>query len=124
MKKITVDEARKLLKRGIFPKCEVERDLIKPVKSFRELDNLLKLSSFQKCQFYGYEKKDLRKFKIPNEALELSIDEATHTILSKEPVFVRLIEGDEKSFSDINSFVSFLKQCEINGDNFLIFWRA
>ena len=102
MKKITVDEARHLLTCGIFPKCEVERDLMKPIRSLRELDNILKLSSFQK----------------------LSIDEATHTILSKEPVFVRLIEGDEKSFSDINSFVSFLKQCEINGDNFLIFWRA
>ena len=47
MKKITVDQARRLLELGIYPKCEVSRGVFRPVKSTQELENFLSLSSYQ-----------------------------------------------------------------------------
>lgn len=121
MKKITAKEAKRLLELGIFPKCQVSRDVMKPVKSLRDLNNFLKLSAYQKCQFYGYSQKSLNEFKVPDNIESLSIDSATDKLLSGETIQARAIDGEEKCFSDISSFVSFIKKCDINGDNFLLY---
>ena len=124
MKKITVDEAKKLLEHGIFPKCQVARDLIKPVKSVRELNNYIKLSAYQQCQFYGYNQKELDEFKAPDDSITLSVDEATDMLLTNELIYARTISGEEESFSNMTSFVSFIRKCDVNGDNFLLYWRG
>lgn len=123
MKKISVDEARKLLKHGFFPKCEVSRDSLKPVKSEQELQNFLKLSTVQKCQFYGYEQNEIENFKVPDDALELSIDDSTDMLASGEIIYARVIGENEQSFNNLNSFVAFLRKCNINGDSFLLYLR-
>ena len=123
MKKITVNEALSQLKHGFFPKCEISRDLLKPVKSEQELQNFLKLSTVQKCQFYGYEKKDIKNFKVPDGGLEVSVNEATDMLTSGETIYARVIGENERSFMDLNSFVAFLRKCNINGDNFLLYLR-
>lgn len=123
MKKITVNEALSQLKHGFFPKCEISRDLLKPVKSEQELQNFLNLSSVQKCQFYGYEKKDIKNFKVPDGGLEVSVNEATDMLTSGETIYARVIGENERSFMDLNSFVTFLRKCNINGDNFLLYLR-
>ena len=123
MKKITVNEALSQLKHGFFPKCEISRDLLKPVKSEQELQNFFKLSTVQKCQFYGYEKKDIKNFKVPDGGLEVSINEATDMLTSGETIYARVIGENERSFMDLNSFVTFLRKCNINGDNFLLYLR-
>ena len=123
MKKISADEARKLLKQGLFPKCEVSRDSLKPVKSEQELQNFLKLSTVQKCQFYGYEQNEIEIFKVPDDALELSIDDSTDMLTSGETIYARVIGENEQSFNNLNSFVAFLRKCNINGDNFLLYLR-
>lgn len=97
---------------------------MKPVKSLRELDNFLKLSTYQQCEFYGYSQENLKKFHVPDNSIALSIDEATDMILSKEKIYARQISEEEKCFSDISSFVSFIKKCDVNGDNFLLYWRG
>lgn len=123
MKKITVNEALSQLKHGFFPKCEISRDLLKPVKSEQELQNFLKLSTVQKCQFYGYEQDEIKNFKVPDGGLELSVNEATDMLFEGEKVYARVIGENEQSFTTLNSFVAFLRKCNINGDNFLLYLR-
>ena len=124
MKKITVNQARQLIEQVIFPKCEVSREVLKPVRSIQELENFLRLSSYQKCQFYGYGKKEIDEFKIPDGALPLTINQATSLLILKRNIFARVIGEDEQIFADLNSFVSFLKKCEIHGDSFLLYLRG
>ena len=123
MKKISYNEALSLLKHGIFPKCEVSRDLLKPVKSEQELKNFSELSSVQKCQFYGYEQEDIKSFKVPDNGLELSVNEATDMLASGDTIYARVIGENEQSLNNLNSFVAFLRKCNINGDNFLLYLR-
>lgn len=123
MKKITVDQARKLLELGIHPKCEVSRDVFRPVKSMQELENFLNLSSYQKCQFYGYDKNEIESFKVSADAIEMSVEEATDMVALEKKIYARVIGEDEKSFADLNSFISFIKKCEMNGDSFLLYLR-
>ena len=123
MKKISYNEALSLLKHGFFPKCEVSRNLLKPVKSEQELQNFLKLSTVQKCQFYGYEQDEIKNFKVPDGGLELSVNEATDMLFEGEKVYARVIGENERSFMVLNSFVTFLRKCNITGDNFLLYLR-
>ena len=124
MKKITVAEARKLLELGIHPKCEVSRDVFRPVKSMQELENFLNLSSCQKCQFYGYDENEIKEFKVPDDAIKMSVEEATDMVALGEKIYARVIgEKNELTFMSLNSFVAFLRKCDINGDSFLLYLR-
>lgn len=124
MKKITSYDALKLLEQGIYPKCEVERDLKLPVKSQQELENFIKKSSVQKCQFYGYEQEDIENFRVPNDSTSTSINVATNLLVSGEKIYARVIgEKNEFTFMNLNSFVAFLRKCDINGDSFLLYLR-
>lgn len=123
MKKITVDQARRLLELGIYPKCEVSRDVFRPVKSTQELENFLSLSSYQHCQFYGYDENEIEKFKVPADAIEMSVEEATDMVALREKIYARVIGENEQSFADLNSFISFMKKCEMHGDSFLLYLR-
>ena len=124
MKKITVAEARKLLELGIYPKCEVSRDVFKSVKSHQELENFLSLSSYQHCQFYGYDENEIKEFKVPDDAIKMSVEEATDMVALGEKIYARVIgEKNELTFMSLNSFVAFLRKCDINGDSFLLYLR-
>jgi hypothetical protein len=123
MKKISVKEARQLLMQGIFPKCEVSRDVFKPVKSERELMNFLDLSSLQKCQFYGFDNEEIENFKVPDGSLTMSSNEALAMVADGEKIFARIIGENEQSFSNLTSFGAFLKRCEVNGENYLLYWH-
>lgn len=124
MKKITVAEARKLLELGIYPKCEVSRDVFKSVKSHQELENFLSLSSYQHCQFYGYDENEIKEFKVPDDAIKMSVEEATDMVALGEKIYARVIgEKNEFTFMNLNSFVAFLRKCDINGDSFLLYLR-
>ena len=123
MKKISQNEALCQLKHGFYPKCEVDRDILKPVRNPRDVENFVKLSSVQKCQFYGYDREEVRSFVIPENGLEISVDEATEMIMEGEKIYARILgEKDEQTFADVNSFVAFIKKCNINGDNILLYW--
>lgn len=124
MKKITVAEARKLLELGIYPKCEVSRDVFKSVKSHQELENFLSLSSYQHCQFYGYDENEIKEFKVPDDAIKMSVEKATDMVALGEKIYARVIgEKNELTFMSLNSFVAFLRKCDINGDSFLLYLR-
>ena len=124
MKKITVAEARKLLELGIYPKCEVSRDVFKSVKSHQELENFLSLSSYQHCQFYGYDENEIKEFKVPDDAIKMSVASSTDMVALGEKIYARVIgEKNELTFENLNSFVAFLRKCDINGDSFLLYLR-
>lgn len=124
MKKITVEEARKLLELGFYPKCEVSREVFRSVKSMKDLENLLNLSTYQKCQFYGYDEEDIKKFKVPSDSISASIEDATEMLVSGEKIYAQVIGENEQSFSDLGAFVLFLKKCELHGDTPLLYWRG
>ena len=125
MKRITFDEAKKLISIGIYPKCEVSREVFKPVNSFRELENLRNLSSIQGFTLYGYEEREIEDFKVPDDSIELSINEALSIILENENIYAKTIGGKEEvCFSSFHSLSSFIKECESSGEQFLLYWRA
>lgn len=124
MKKITVDQARELLKQGIHPKCEVSRDMFEPVKSTADIERFLSLSSYQGCQFYGYEQEEIESFKVPDYAAEISVDEATDMLVSGEKIFAQIIGENEQCFSNLGSFVTFFKKCDFHGDTYILYWRG
>ena len=80
--------------------------------------------ALQRDKFYGYGKKEIDEFKIPDGALPLTINQATSLLILKRNIFARVIGEDEQIFADLNSFVSFLKKCEIHGDSFLLYLRG
>ena len=88
-----------------------------------DLSFFLKLSTVQKCQFYGYEQNEIKNFKVPDGGLELSVNEATDMLFEGEKVYARVIGENEQNFTDLNSFVTFLRKCNINGDKFLLYLR-
>ena len=98
MKKITVAEARKLLELGIHPKCEVSRDVKRSVTSLTELQNLENLSGVQGFILWGYEDSEIESFKVPDNALPVSLDEAANILnedISSDYICLKVIGKEE-----------------------------
>ena len=66
---------------------------------------------------------DIKKFKVPNNGIELSVNDATEMLVKGETIYARVMGENEQSFTTLNSFVAFLRKCNINGDNFLLYLR-
>ena len=107
----------------IFSKMWGFTGFTKTCKIWTGTKNFLSLSSVQKCQFYGYEQNEIENFKVPDDSLDLSVNEATDMLVSGETIYARVIGENEQSFNNLNSFVAFLRKCNINGDNFLLYSR-
>lgn len=129
MRKIEKKEALELISLGIFPKCEVSREVFRPVKTVEELNSLERLSSVQRFVLYGYSRSEIASFKIPENALTVSIDEATKLIIGTCPddyVYFKIIGKEEILFSSKNQLFDFIKlyqKCTYNGDPFLLYWK-
>lgn len=122
-KKITYSEAIQLINSGIFPKCKISsRDMV-PVKSIADL-NELKLLSEQKVQ--GFELLDDSsecESLIPNDAMEVSIDDAIKLLHDFELVYG--LSGTDTSpveIADSNELMSFCRSCNIHGDKVVLYW--
>lgn len=128
MKRITKKEAIDLIHRGIFPKCETSRDIFIPVRTLADLQRLEDLSTVQNFILWGYEDSDIDSFVLPEDSLQVSIDEAADLILdNKDKIYVKIMgEEDDIIFfnsTQLNSFVRTCRDCELEGIPFLVYWR-
>lgn len=123
MKKISLQRAMDLLTLGIFPKCEVSRDVRHPIRSMSELESYQRLSEVQGFTLFGYDDETLRNFQIPENSLSVNIDEASDMLVSGSHIYGRRIEEDEVVFSSIRELLEFYKSCQNSGDSFLLYWR-
>lgn len=123
MEKINLNRATELLTIGIFPKCQVEREILRPIRSFIELDNYRNLSGIQDFTLFGYDDKALMDFRIPDDALSVNLDEATDMLVSGSIIYGRRIEEDEVVFTSVRELLEFYKACQNSGDSFLLYWR-
>lgn len=124
MKKITLERANELLKMGIYPKCEVSRGIRRPIKSLADLEHFKNLSKVQGFELFGYDNSIIQKFKIPNNALDVNIDEASQMIMSGEQIYGRRIEEDEITLSSLSELLDFYRKVNNSGDSFLLYWKC
>ena len=129
MKKITKQRAIELINLGIYPLCEVSRDVKRSVTSLTELQNLESLSGVQSFILWSYEDSEIESFKIPENALSVTVDEATNIILANDSadcICLKVIGKEERIFSGINQLKEFLelhKKCEFLKIPFLLYWK-
>lgn len=122
MKRIDKTRAIELINMGIYPKCETSREILVPVRSIDELNRLELLSTSQSFILYGYENEAISSFKIPDNAIELTIDEASPWLAETgNYVFIKVI-GQEEEKMNFKQFVNFLRTVSKNGDSFLLYY--
>lgn len=115
--KITEKEAIQLLKEGNVLKCKISaRDII-PVKTESELRRLLKLKAenVQMCEIF-FEREEV---KIPENAMEISLDEAIQLIAEGEIVYGRAEEEEE--ITTQNLLMQFYRSASLRGEP-VLYW--
>lgn len=123
MKKITENEAREFIASGLFPKCEVSRDIFETVSSERDLLNLKRYSSSQGFTLYGWDDEEISDFSVPEGYKLLSLDDAIKK-LSREKSSIRakiLGKKDEFTFTSYQDFVFWYKSVLVYKDVFLLY---
>lgn len=129
MKKITKQRAIELINLGIYPLCEVSRDVKRSVTSLTELQNLENLSGVQSFILWSYEDSEIEAFKIPENALSVTVDEATNIIMTSNAsdyICLKIIGKEERVFSGVNQLRDLLelhKKCEFLKIPFLLYWK-
>lgn len=128
MKKIRKSEAIHLIRIGIYPQCEVARDEYVPIKSFSDFDRLERLSTVQGFTLWGYEDAEIEAFKIPEDALPVTKEEAYDFIISNNPndcIIMKVIGAEDTVFShkyQMRDFENLWKKCERLGVPYLLYW--
>ena len=121
MEKITKSRAIELLEKGIFPKCEVSREVFKIIHSLKDLEYLESLSSVQGFVLYGYTDKEIEDYHIPEESVKVDIDEAYQILDGTSLIGAKLIgENNQVLLSNANDLNSFLRKH--SSENFLLYW--
>lgn len=117
MKKISYEDAQKIIKTGTPVKALISRNY-EPVNSLNKLEKLKRLDQMgvQKYELY-FEPADT---KIPEKAYVISLDEAINLLNSDEVIHSKL-GGKEVSFFTAKDVISYHKNCIISGDPGLLY---
>ncbi len=124
MKKITENEAREFIALGLFPKCEVSRDIFETVSSERDLLNLKNYSSSQGFTLYGWDDEELSDFSVPEGYKLLSLDDAIKKLSYDKSCSIRakiLGKKDEFTFTSYQDFVFWYKSVLVYKDVILLY---
>lgn len=124
MEKITENRAIQLISLGIFPKCEVERGVLRPIKSYADLEKYKNLSSIQGFILWGYTNEEIADFAIPDSAIKISLDESIRMIIDGEPIYGKSIAEPEVLFTSRRELLDFYKKSLNTGDSFYLFWKG
>lgn len=76
MEKISKDRAISLIEKGFWPKCEVSRDVFRVIHSLDELKYYESLAIAQEFTLYGCTDKEIENFRVPEDAIEMTLDDA------------------------------------------------
>lgn len=117
MRKITEERARNLLENGKTIKCKISaRDVI-PVKDISKLNSLIKLKDegVQLCEIF-FE----GEVKIPENAMEISLEDAMRLIAEGEIVYGKRKEEDEELTTQ-NVLMQFYRSAILDGEP-VLYW--
>ncbi len=124
MERINENRAIELIGLGFFPQCEVSRDVFRFIRSCDELEMYKHLSSSQMFILWGYTEEELNAFSLSNKESEVSLDEASHLLLSHNPIYGKAItDSEEVSFTSIRELIEFYKECNISGEPFHLYTK-
>lgn len=123
MERITKERALELIAKGFWPKCEVSRDVFRVIHSEDELKYYENLASVQEFRLYGYTAKEIDDYQIPEEALEVSVDDAFNLLYDGDVVLCARVIGEKEillsRLSDLNLF---LRKYKSENIPFLLYW--
>lgn len=117
MRKITEERAKELIIKGVYPKCKTSREIFQVVDSLEKLENLKRLSSVQWFELY----EDDSINSLPENALDLSIDDAILLLADKEPVYC-IKNGQTQTISNQHSLMDIIRTCNVRGEQFVLYW--
>lgn len=123
MEKITKERAISLIGKGLFPKVEVSREVFRIIHSLDELKYYENLASAQGFNLYGYSDKEIEDYKVPDGALEVSIDDAYKLLHDCDvTIGARVIGEKEILLSGLNDLSLFLRKYKSESLPFLLYW--
>lgn len=123
MKKITKERAIELLEKGFFPKCEISREVFRVIHSLDELKYYENLSIAQSFNLFGYTDKEIADYRVPDGALEVSIDDAYKLLHDCDvTIGARVIGEKEILLSELNDLTLFLRKYKSENIPFLLYW--
>ena len=118
MKKITYEQACKLLEEKKEVKCRVSARQIIIIKDQNELDNKRRLAEqgVQGFELYKEKEKDI----IPDGAMEISIDDAYDLLSKKEKVYSNL--NGEAAINGQTELNRMIMSSRVRGEKLLLYW--
>ena len=122
-KELDYEEALQVLKRGESVICQLSNreDNTETVHSEDRLSYLHNLSKrgTQMCKIYRIPQV---KIDIPNDAIEISFDEAYEMVAKGELVYYKE-DGEEEEITTIAELISIRKKYELRGYVLLLYWH-
>lgn len=118
MKKITENEAIKLIKRGVYPQCQVGRISV-PIKSIGDFQRYKDLAQ-QKVQ--KFELFLPTNTSVPKGACPLTIEEALLELQAKTSVLIYVLKNGKESFvANRSELMSYCERCNVRGENIVLY---
>lgn len=125
MEKISKDRAISLIEKGFWPKCEVSRDVFRVIHSLDELKYYESLAIAQEFTLYGCTDKEIENFRVLEDAIEMTLDDAFKMLHDPDTIiYARILGEGEVKLSKLSELSFFLRK--YNGENipFLFYWRG
>lgn len=121
-KELTYEQALQMLKRGKAVTCQLsnredDTEVVREVSRLNYLYNLSKEGT-QMCKIYRIPHS---KIKIPENAIEVSFDEAYEMVHSGELIYYKE-DGEEEEITTITELMDIRRKYELQGQNLLLYW--
>lgn len=122
MKKITIEQAKKLLAEGKVVQCRISSRDVVPVRNEAKLEDLIRLKELgvQSADFFieGVQK-------LPKNAMEVSMEDAIDLIYKGEIVYGRKLgeedENDDEELTTRSALIQFYRSAMVNGSA-VLYW--
>lgn len=123
-KELKLEDAVKLLERGEVLECQLgSREDIREVVTTKErleyLYNLSVQGAVRRCKIF---KRTLDKVNIPENAIEMTFDEAYAMVYAKEVVFYQE-EGEEKEINSVSELINIKRNFDIRAKELFLYWH-
>lgn len=121
MKKISFDEAKKLIESGQLPICNINFRTSKYVRSLEELQDLKNLESNGIQQFELYE--GTKNIHLPSSnAMQLTFDDAFKLFLEGESIYRLHSSGKEEKVATKEQLLDYQQQHLMTGEPLILYW--
>ena len=119
MKKLTVEQARKLVEKGTVVQCRISYREVVAVRNKAKLEDLVRLQELgvQGCELFIEEDKTL-----PKEVMEISMEDAIELLQKGEIVYGRMAgQSYGEELPTRNALIKFYRGALVNGTP-VLYW--